>query len=103
MGIQPLTSEELKEVAEFGMHTATPLWFYTLREAQERADGKHLGPVGGRLVAEVLVGLLVGDPLSFVRCHPRWCPTLGQKGEFGMADLLRTAGVVQDTEPAMAY
>lgn len=50
--------------------------------------------VGGRLVAEVLIGLLAGDPLSYLRVEPNWQPTLGPgPGEFAMADLLRFAGV----------
>jgi hypothetical protein len=57
MGIEPLTAAELDDLDEFGMDTATPLWFYILREAHKRADGKHLGPVGGHMVAEVFVGL----------------------------------------------
>ena len=36
----------------------TPLWFYCLEEAQKFGDGTQLGPVGGRIVAEVLVGLV---------------------------------------------
>jgi hypothetical protein len=53
---------------------ATPLWYYMLREAQARGDGKILGPVGGRIVAEVLVGLVEGDPASYLRQNPRWSP-----------------------------
>ena len=39
---------------------APPLWYYVLCEAESELgeDGRHLGPVGGRIVAEVLVGLL---------------------------------------------
>ena len=39
----------------------TPLWFYILKEAEIRGRGETLGPVGGRIVAEVLVGLLQRD------------------------------------------
>ena len=45
----------------------TPLWYYVLREAQVKGGGEHLGPVGGRIVAEVLVGLLEGDPQSYLQ------------------------------------
>lgn len=34
---------------------ATPLWYYILKEA-ELAGGSHLGPLGSRLVAEVIAG-----------------------------------------------
>jgi hypothetical protein len=54
-----------------------PLWFYILREAEyygatepsrEAAamGGQHLGPVGSRIVAETLIGLLWLDPTSFL-------------------------------------
>jgi hypothetical protein len=94
MGVKPLANDEIEDLAEFGLDTATPLWFYILREAHLRADGKHLGPVGGRIVAEVFVGLLLGDRLSFLRCDPLWQPTLGGKSKFGIVDLLKIAEVV---------
>jgi len=36
---------------------ATPLWIYVLKEAEAFHDGDRLGPVGGRIVGEVLVGI----------------------------------------------
>src|SRR5206468_9305234 len=39
----------------------TPLWYYILKEAEIMCNGRKLGPVGGRIVAEVFVGLLFGD------------------------------------------
>ncbi len=42
------------------------LWFYVLKESEKLGAG-GLGPVGGRIVAEVLLGLLKGDPLSYVQ------------------------------------
>jgi hypothetical protein len=73
----------------------TPLWFYLLREAEVLSDGRRLGPTAGRIVAEVLVGLLKGDPSSFLRQQPAWRPELPAeaKGTFTMPDLLRFAGV----------
>ena len=73
----------------------TPLWFYLLRESEVLADGRHLGPTAARIVAEVVVGLLVGDPSSYLRMAPAWRPELpGEKpGEFSLVDLLRFAGV----------
>ena len=40
-----------------------------------RSRRRALGPVGGRIVAEVLIGLLVGDPLSYLSVDPPWKPT----------------------------
>jgi hypothetical protein len=68
----------------------TPLWFYILQEAKVKENGRKLGPVGARIVAEVFVGLLQGDPNSFLSQNRRWQPDLGSKpGEFSFAELLR--------------
>ncbi|MFQ4139276.1 peroxidase family protein [Nodosilinea sp. PGN35] len=95
MGVAPLAAADLADVAaiDAGLATNTPLWFYILREADKRANGESLGPVGGRIVAEVFVGLMQADELSFLCQEPRWRPTLGEGGDFKMADLLRVAGV----------
>ncbi len=59
------------------------------------AGGLHLGPVGGRIVAEVFLGVLLADPTSYLSTQPDWRPTLPGRvaGEFGMVDLLRIAAV----------
>jgi hypothetical protein len=85
---------------------ATPLWYYMLCEAAASPqDGRRLGPVAGRIVTEVLVGLLVGDPESYIhRAAPPWTPHLGPApDDFTMVDLVRIAqqgkiepGAVQD-------
>ncbi|HVK04493.1 MAG TPA: heme peroxidase family protein [Armatimonadaceae bacterium] len=93
MCIEPLDVSEMEDgVAELGLDRETPLWFYILQEAMARASGIRLGPVGGRIVAEVFVGLLEGDPRSYLRAAPDFKPTLGPIPEkFGMADLMRFA------------
>jgi hypothetical protein len=48
--------------------------------------------VGGRIVAEVMVGLMMEDRLSYLRSHPRWRPFLTGP-EFTMVNLLQVAGV----------
>jgi membrane protein len=63
------------------------LWLYVLAEAKKRSnDGNHLGPVGGRIVAEVLAGMLKADPSSFVNAKEPWKPkyasTLTELAEF---------------------
>jgi hypothetical protein len=80
---------------QLGLVGVTPLWFYLLREAEVLADGRRLGPTGGRIVAEVLVGLLKGDASSFLRQEPAWRPQLpaASEGTFTMVDLLRFAHV----------
>jgi hypothetical protein len=96
MGVTPLAAADLRELAFLGagFEHSTPLWYYVLREAEVAADGLHLGPVGGGIVAEVLVGLLQADPESYLASKPRWRPTLPAKsGKFRMSDFLTFAGV----------
>jgi hypothetical protein len=94
MGIQPL-DEALLDTVGLSRDTREdlrgkwPLWFYVLKEAEVLAGGAHLGPVGGRIVAEVLIGLLEEDPLSFLSVSPTWKPFLGATpGEFTLSDLI---------------
>ena len=75
------------------LHGDTPLRYYVLREAEILEKGHRLGPAGGRIVAEVLLGMLAGDPGSFLHASPAWRPELPGEhpGHFTMADLLRVA------------
>ena len=95
MKIRPLEAKDLSDIAPLGLDKHTPLWFYVLRESDRVAGGQTLGPVGGRIVAEVFIGLLEGDRMSYLRENPEWTPTLpsGKKNDFRMADLLKFAGV----------
>lgn len=81
-----------------GLHTATPLWYYILKEAKVRHDGLRLGPVGSTIISEVFVGLVHGDHNSFLWRVKNWKPTLPSEtpGNFTMADLLR---FVNDINP----
>jgi hypothetical protein len=89
-----LTRADLSDLAPYHLDRRTPLWFYVLREAAVLAEGKHLGPVGGLIVAEVLVGLIDGDDQSYRAQDPEWTPTYGSNDTFTMVDLLTTAGVI---------
>ena len=96
IGADRLSPGDLQELAQFdlGLEQSTPLWFYVLKEAELMADGLHLGPVGGTIVAEVIIGLLQLDPASFLSVQANWRPTLpSRSGEFRMVDLLTFAGV----------
>jgi hypothetical protein len=53
-----------------------------LREADVRCGGNRLGPVGARIVGEVLVGLLDLDPTSVRAAPADWRP------RFSLVDLL---------------
>jgi len=87
MGIDPLDAEAVG-LAPLGWRDETPLWLYVLREADVLCDGERLGPVGGRIVADVLVGILDHDPESFRTLEPDWQPWLGEDGSFSLADVL---------------
>jgi hypothetical protein len=87
LGETPLTREEIG-VESTNWQGETPLWFYILREAAARTGGDRLGPVGGRIVGDVLTGLLESDPLSYRNVDPTWrpaYPTLASLLEFGTA------------------
>jgi len=92
-----LHESDLHELAEHGLDKRTPLWFYILREAEKTQNGERLGPVGGRIVTEVFVGLMQGDPTSYLKQDISWVPSLPSlagAGNFSMTDLLKFAGVV---------
>jgi Animal haem peroxidase len=75
-----------------GWSGETPLWLYFLAESAGLGDGERLGPCGGRIVAEVLIGILDADPDSYRANDPGWTPTLpAANGRFGLVDLLRAA------------
>lgn len=94
MGLTPLPATAFADLQPLGLDTQTPLWFYILREADMLQQGQQLGPVGGRIVADVFVGLVKHDPTSYLNQNPVWTPTLTDNGTFRMVDLLNKAGVV---------
>jgi hypothetical protein len=79
MSVTPLTAADLADIgavyAPFA--TSTPLWYYMLAEAKLTTDGLTLGPVGGRIVVETLIGLLRADPTSYLSVYPKFTPFLG--------------------------
>ena len=88
MGVRPLSVDELG-LRDHGWRAETPLWFYVLREAFVRQGGNRLGDVGGRIVAEVLLGIIKGDLESYLRLAPSWTPTLpARRGTFSLTDIL---------------
>ncbi len=81
----------------------TPLWYYILAEAKHHG-GNRLGPVGGTIVAEVLVGLVRRTKDSILNV-PHWAPSLpsANPGVFELADLLRFAGVLGPKTSTRTY
>jgi hypothetical protein len=109
IGEEPLSHEQVAG----GPHAAalsapaftgrTPLWYYILKEAELKGDGK-LGRVGGRIVAETLTGLIKNSRHSILDA-PDWRPTYTSRRApgtglplFEMVDLLHFAGVVNPYE-----
>ena len=71
-GSRRCAPQDLGELAGYGLglERSTPLWYYILKEADLIGGGQHLGPVGGRIVGEVLLGLLETDRDSFCGQNP---------------------------------
>lgn len=109
-GASEITDEMIanvrKAASKLGLKKATPFWLYVLAEGKavgrmdENAQGQPtfakaegLGPVGARLVAEVLMGLLELDPRSFLGSNRNWSPSdpgdrLSDDGVTTLYDLL---------------
>jgi hypothetical protein len=73
LGLTPLTPAEVG-IDPTVWQGETPLWYYILREADVRTGGHRLGPLGGRIVGDVLVGLLDSDPLCWRNVDRNWRP-----------------------------
>lgn len=96
MGIAPLDPGEIATGVDgaaaeaHGLHLATPLWYYILKEAEVKHGGVRLGPVGSTIIAETFLGLVHGDHRSFLWQRSNWQPELpsARPGAFTMVDLL---------------
>ena len=75
-----------------------PLWTYILAEAMQQQEKVHisvsdnvtittpkLGAVGGRIVAEVFLGLMFGDNRSLLTLEPKWRP---EKTPYALKDFV---------------
>ena len=97
MGVARLGRSNLRELRGYAdFDRSTPLWYYILKEAELAVGGHHLGPAGGRIVAEVILGLLQADGGSYLNAQQAWRPTLpahGGAGDFRTIDFLAFAGV----------
>jgi Animal haem peroxidase len=88
-----------------GFAGRAPLWAYILSEAQVKSWDSlssgtspdcipiKLGPVGGRIVADVFAALLRADPTSYLNQGAPFTPILcfTRNGEFGLAELINAA------------
>ena len=88
LGAEPLPREGIG-LDRYGWVGETPLWLYVLRESAVQHGGEQLGAVGGRIVGEVLVGIISSDPESYLTVDPTWTPALPRHaGRFRIRDLL---------------
>lgn len=93
MGLEALHPDQLQSgaggdvIKKFDLARYTPLWFYILKEAEAYTGGRHLGPMGGAIVAEVIVGLLKDDPESVLSAPTPELPP--GDGKFRIADLFK--------------
>jgi len=95
MGQTPLTNLELgvPDPGNSGWAGKAPLWFYVLREAEIRSGGRRLGPVGGRIITEVILGILSYDRNSYLNAPTAWRPTapIAPTSRFTMGDFVNFA------------
>jgi len=91
----------IRDVSPVFAHNC-PLWTYILAEAMHFREPvkipvaeditittPRLGPVGGRIVAEVLIGLIAGDRNSLLSLDPTWHPETGPS--FALKDFVAYA------------
>lgn len=86
LGIDPVLSKHLGGEA--------PLFFYMLKESEfEPTNSRHLGPVGGRIVAEVFLNYLSTISGNYLKDCKEWKPIFPRANEddFTMVDLLTFA------------
>ncbi|HVW84044.1 MAG TPA: hypothetical protein VHB50_05170, partial [Bryobacteraceae bacterium] len=93
----------ITDIAPLAFNGNCPLWTYVLAETIETTVTiktttgdkpvitRKLGPVGGRIVAETFLGLLLGDSSSYLALDPRWKPGLTVDGVFGLRELIAAA------------
>jgi Animal haem peroxidase len=119
MGIDPIkdqdlligkatgTASDVKSISDPSLNLGAfknncPLWTYILAEAIQHQEEvripvkesvtlktPRLGPVGGRIVAEVFLGLLFGDSNSLLALQPNWVPEGGPN--YALKDFVKYA------------
>jgi hypothetical protein len=98
-----VTPTPINEIANGVFANNCPLWTYILAEAGQNRTAMaipatggpatittpQLGPVGGRIVAEVILGLMFGDGWSMLSRDPHWKPVTGP--DFKLKDIVAYA------------
>ena len=119
MGIEPLSDDKIiigkftgkagdvkGKILDFSdaFRDNCPLWTYVLAETlpvnlvlktkqgDKSVETRQLGLVGGRIVAETFIGLLLADSTSYFSLNPIWQPSKANaNGQFGLREFIRTA------------
>ena len=88
-----LDSEDLLTLKDFDhsidgyVKQETPLLYYILAEAKQKALGQTLGVLGSEIIGETFIGLMLLDSTSYLNENPRWTPNA--RSEYCLLDLLR--------------
>lgn len=82
------------EIKAGDFHINTPLWFYTLKEAELKSGGLRLGPLGSHIVAGTIIGLLMRG------ADPIWETPGSQEGRWHPVDGPRVSGQLVDNLPS---
>ncbi|MEM9439744.1 MAG: peroxidase family protein [Pseudomonadota bacterium] len=101
MGEKPLSNEDMglcvdmQSCSEWGYKwqdgsNDAPLFLYILEESRLQGGGEKLGAVGGRIVAEVMIGLMRADPTSIM--NKNFVSPLTGTSNYTMADMIYHAG-----------
>lgn len=96
MGLSPIPKDTMKQFDIDGslernnMLDHTPLIIYILKEAEIFRGGEMLTGVGGIIVAEVLLSVLMEDSNSYFNSKNNWKPSLPSKepNDFTIGDLI---------------
>jgi hypothetical protein len=119
MGVEPLDDSEIRigkftddpvdikgTITDFGAAFAgnCPLWTYVLAETKKvqvslntkqgvkQIATRQLGEVGGRIVAETFIGLLLLDEWSYFNQNPIWQPSQANaQGRFRLKEFIQAA------------
>lgn len=101
MGIEPPLENVQFDICDSGLVTdnceiflqesiETPLFIYITEEARIQNGGAKLGEVGGRIVAEVILGLLQHDKKSILRQN--FVSHISGQKQFSMAEMITHIG-----------
>ena len=105
MGFEPLTNEQFElnnpdEIILPEPLDEAPLLLYLLEEGRIQNDGQKLGDVGGRIVGEVIIGLLESDRDSILRKNQSFVSPITHTQKVTMADLIAHIGWIDVPDSA---